>query len=186
MHCFYISWRQAEDADGDLEDEDDEEMLLPPRRRQHDHEAEDDDDERGRSSHPAQSSVLYQDLLMSDVEDDASDEEGDNPFSGEDKTQNHFTSLQLVNGQTQMLRHNQRTTSSRSSISVLASEALKVLFKQLALRTVSRLSNWTKLTRKQLWKRPSSACSSWRRLNASTDPLQSTLLQTFNVERHQR
>ncbi|XP_015251266.1 PREDICTED: transcription initiation factor TFIID subunit 1 isoform X4 [Cyprinodon variegatus] len=72
----------AEDADGDLEDEDDEEMLLPPRRRQHDHEAEDDDDERGRSSHPAQSSVLYQDLLMSDVEDDASDEEGDNPFSG--------------------------------------------------------------------------------------------------------
>ncbi|XP_038150446.1 transcription initiation factor TFIID subunit 1 isoform X4 [Cyprinodon tularosa] len=72
----------AEDADGDLEDEDDEEMLLPPRRRQHDHEAEDDDDERGRSSHPAQSSVLYQDLLMSDVEDNASDEEGDNPFSG--------------------------------------------------------------------------------------------------------
>ncbi|XP_014849864.1 PREDICTED: transcription initiation factor TFIID subunit 1-like isoform X4 [Poecilia mexicana] len=71
----------AEDADGDLEDEDDEEMLLPPRRRLHDVE---DDDERGhvRSNHPAQSSVLYQDLLMSDVEDDASDEEGDNPFSG--------------------------------------------------------------------------------------------------------
>ncbi|XP_027886835.1 transcription initiation factor TFIID subunit 1 isoform X4 [Xiphophorus couchianus] len=68
----------AEDADGDLEDEDDEEMLLPPRRRLH------DDDERGhgRSNHPAQSSVLYQDLLMSDGEDDASDEEGDNPFSG--------------------------------------------------------------------------------------------------------
>uniref|UniRef100_M4AAG9 Transcription initiation factor TFIID subunit n=1 Tax=Xiphophorus maculatus TaxID=8083 RepID=M4AAG9_XIPMA len=43
-----------------------------------------DDDERGhgRSNHPAQSSVLYQDLLMSDGEDDASDEEGDNPFSG--------------------------------------------------------------------------------------------------------
>uniref|UniRef100_A0A087XCD7 TAF1 RNA polymerase II, TATA box binding protein (TBP)-associated factor n=1 Tax=Poecilia formosa TaxID=48698 RepID=A0A087XCD7_POEFO len=71
----------AEDADGDLEDEDDEEMLLPPRRRLHDVE---DDDERGhgRLTHPAQSSVLYQDLLMSDVEDDASDEEGDNPFSG--------------------------------------------------------------------------------------------------------
>uniref|UniRef100_A0A096M2V1 Transcription initiation factor TFIID subunit n=1 Tax=Poecilia formosa TaxID=48698 RepID=A0A096M2V1_POEFO len=50
--------QQAEDADGDLEDEDDE------------------------VTHPAQSSVLYQDLLMSDVEDDASDEEGDNPFSG--------------------------------------------------------------------------------------------------------
>ncbi|MEQ2257069.1 Transcription initiation factor TFIID subunit 1, partial [Ilyodon furcidens] len=73
----------AEDADGDLEDEDDEEMLLPPRRRPHDHELEDDDDERGhgRSNHPAQSSVLYQDLLMSDGEDDATDEEGDNPFS---------------------------------------------------------------------------------------------------------
>uniref|UniRef100_A0A3Q2FW16 Transcription initiation factor TFIID subunit n=1 Tax=Cyprinodon variegatus TaxID=28743 RepID=A0A3Q2FW16_CYPVA len=71
-------------ASGSLprESSNDEEMLLPPRRRQHDHEAEDDDDERGRSSHPAQSSVLYQDLLMSDVEDDASDEEGDNPFSG--------------------------------------------------------------------------------------------------------
>ncbi|XP_014897539.1 transcription initiation factor TFIID subunit 1 isoform X3 [Poecilia latipinna] len=71
----------AEDAYGDLEDEDDEEMLLPPRRRLHDVE---DDDERGhgRLTHPAQSSVLYQDLLMSDVEDDASDEEGDNPFSG--------------------------------------------------------------------------------------------------------
>ncbi|XP_047235418.1 transcription initiation factor TFIID subunit 1 isoform X4 [Girardinichthys multiradiatus] len=73
----------AEDADGDLEDEDDEEMLLPPRRRPHDHELEDDDDEggHGRSNHPAQSSVLYQDLLMSDGEDDATDEEGDNPFS---------------------------------------------------------------------------------------------------------
>ncbi|XP_035999145.1 transcription initiation factor TFIID subunit 1 isoform X2 [Fundulus heteroclitus] len=76
----------AEDADGDLEDEDDEEMLLPPRRRPHDHDAEeeeDDDEERGhgRANHPAQSSVLYQDLLMSDGEDDASDEEGDNPFS---------------------------------------------------------------------------------------------------------
>ncbi|KAM4726972.1 transcription initiation factor TFIID subunit 1 isoform 2-T2 [Anableps anableps] len=73
----------AEDADGDLEDEDDEEMLLPPRRRLHDRDVEDDDDDRahGRSNHPAQSSVLYQDLLMSDGEDDASDEEGDNPFS---------------------------------------------------------------------------------------------------------
>ncbi|KAK7925576.1 hypothetical protein WMY93_007886 [Mugilogobius chulae] len=71
----------AEDADGDLEDEDDEdEMLLPPRRRMHDDD-EDDYDEDSRSNRPAQSSVLYQDLLMSDGEDDASEEEGDNPFS---------------------------------------------------------------------------------------------------------
>ncbi|XP_061595818.1 transcription initiation factor TFIID subunit 1 isoform X3 [Cololabis saira] len=76
---------QAEDAEGDLEDDDDdEELLLPPRRRLHDPDDDDDDDEegeRGRSSHPAQASVLYQDLLMSDGEDDASEEEGDNPFS---------------------------------------------------------------------------------------------------------
>ena len=77
---------QAEDAEGDLEDEDDdEEMLLPPRRRLHDHEDEeeyeDDEGEDGRSNRPAQASVLYQDLLMSDGEDDASEEEGDNPFS---------------------------------------------------------------------------------------------------------
>ncbi|XP_058482755.1 transcription initiation factor TFIID subunit 1 isoform X7 [Solea solea] len=75
----------AEDAEGDLEDEDDEEdMLLPPRRRLHDHddeEEEEDEGEDGRSNHPAQASVLYQDLLMSDGEDDASEEEGDNPFS---------------------------------------------------------------------------------------------------------
>uniref|UniRef100_A0A673WIC3 Transcription initiation factor TFIID subunit n=1 Tax=Salmo trutta TaxID=8032 RepID=A0A673WIC3_SALTR len=48
----------AEDGEGDLEDEDDEEEIRP-----------------------AQASVLYQDLLMSDGEDDASEEEGDNPFS---------------------------------------------------------------------------------------------------------
>ncbi|XP_024121569.1 transcription initiation factor TFIID subunit 1 isoform X5 [Oryzias melastigma] len=76
----------AEDAEGDLEDEDDdEEMLLPPRRRAHDQDEDDDDDDEERdhrrSNHPAQSSVLYQDLLMSDGEDDASEEEGDNPFS---------------------------------------------------------------------------------------------------------
>uniref|UniRef100_A0AAQ5ZGZ2 Transcription initiation factor TFIID subunit n=1 Tax=Amphiprion ocellaris TaxID=80972 RepID=A0AAQ5ZGZ2_AMPOC len=51
----------AEDAEGDLEDDDDEEEML--------------------SNRPAQASVLYQDLLMSDGEDDASEEEGDNPFS---------------------------------------------------------------------------------------------------------
>uniref|UniRef100_A0AAY5L3L7 Transcription initiation factor TFIID subunit n=1 Tax=Esox lucius TaxID=8010 RepID=A0AAY5L3L7_ESOLU len=49
---------QAEDGEGDLEDEEDEEEIRP-----------------------AQASVLYQDLLMSDGEDDASEEEGDNPFS---------------------------------------------------------------------------------------------------------
>uniref|UniRef100_A0A4W6FV09 Transcription initiation factor TFIID subunit n=1 Tax=Lates calcarifer TaxID=8187 RepID=A0A4W6FV09_LATCA len=42
---------------------------------------EEEDDEDGRSNRPAQASVLYQDLLMSDGEDDASEEEGDNPFS---------------------------------------------------------------------------------------------------------
>uniref|UniRef100_A0A7N5ZVY0 Transcription initiation factor TFIID subunit n=1 Tax=Anabas testudineus TaxID=64144 RepID=A0A7N5ZVY0_ANATE len=39
------------------------------------------DGENRRSNRPAQASVLYQDLLMSDGEDDASEEEGDNPFS---------------------------------------------------------------------------------------------------------
>lgn len=58
-------------------------MLLPPRRRVHDQEEEEEeDDEDGLSNRPAQASVLYQDLLMSDGEDDASEEEGDNPFSG--------------------------------------------------------------------------------------------------------
>lgn len=75
---------QAEDAEGDLEDEDDDdEMLLPPRRRAHDQDEDEEEREHRRSSHPAQSSVLYQDLLMSDGEDDASEEEGDNPFSCE-------------------------------------------------------------------------------------------------------
>ncbi|XP_037544022.1 transcription initiation factor TFIID subunit 1-like [Nematolebias whitei] len=56
-------------------------MLLPPRRRPHGQDDEDEQRQHGRSNHPAQSSVLYQDLLMSDGEDDASEEEGDNPFS---------------------------------------------------------------------------------------------------------
>uniref|UniRef100_A0A8C7ZN02 Transcription initiation factor TFIID subunit n=1 Tax=Oryzias sinensis TaxID=183150 RepID=A0A8C7ZN02_9TELE len=60
---------------------DDDEMLLPPRRRAHDQDEDEEEREHRRSSHPAQSSVLYQDLLMSDGEDDASEEEGDNPFS---------------------------------------------------------------------------------------------------------
>ncbi|XP_073670753.1 transcription initiation factor TFIID subunit 1 isoform X3 [Paramisgurnus dabryanus] len=68
----------AEDGDLDDEDEeDDDELLIRPQR--HMHGDEEDDDDEG-SSRPAQASVLYQDLLMSDA-DDASDEEGDNPFS---------------------------------------------------------------------------------------------------------
>uniref|UniRef100_A0A672JP09 Transcription initiation factor TFIID subunit n=1 Tax=Salarias fasciatus TaxID=181472 RepID=A0A672JP09_SALFA len=70
---------------GSLPREPSEDMLLPPRRRLHEHEEEEEDEEEegddGRSSRPAQASVLYQDLLMSDGEDDASEEEGDNPFS---------------------------------------------------------------------------------------------------------
>ncbi|XP_063059950.1 transcription initiation factor TFIID subunit 1 isoform X2 [Engraulis encrasicolus] len=84
----------AEDGEGDQYDEDDEDMmLLPPRglvvRRgpvgggmhggNEEDEYEEDEDEG--SSRPPQASVLYQDLLMSDGEDDASEEEGDNPFS---------------------------------------------------------------------------------------------------------
>uniref|UniRef100_A0A4W4EMP7 Transcription initiation factor TFIID subunit 1 n=1 Tax=Electrophorus electricus TaxID=8005 RepID=A0A4W4EMP7_ELEEL len=63
--------------EGDLDDDDDDEMLLPPRRQLED---EDEEYDEG-SSRPAQASVLYQDLLMSDGEDDGSEEEGDNPFS---------------------------------------------------------------------------------------------------------
>lgn len=72
---------QVEDGDLDDEDDDDEddELLMRPPRRMHIDEDDDDDDEG--SSRPAQASVLYQDLLMSDAEDDASEEEGDNPFS---------------------------------------------------------------------------------------------------------
>uniref|UniRef100_A0A668AKH4 Transcription initiation factor TFIID subunit 1 n=1 Tax=Myripristis murdjan TaxID=586833 RepID=A0A668AKH4_9TELE len=44
-------------------------------------EEEEEEGEDEGSSRPAQASVLYQDLLMSDGEDDASEEEGDNPFS---------------------------------------------------------------------------------------------------------
>uniref|UniRef100_A0A8C7KUI3 Transcription initiation factor TFIID subunit n=1 Tax=Oncorhynchus kisutch TaxID=8019 RepID=A0A8C7KUI3_ONCKI len=69
-------------ASVNLEDEDDEEeMLLPPPRRRLQGHNDDDYDEDEGSSRPAQASVLYQDLLMSDGEDDASEEEGDNPFS---------------------------------------------------------------------------------------------------------
>uniref|UniRef100_A0A7N8YMY2 Transcription initiation factor TFIID subunit n=1 Tax=Mastacembelus armatus TaxID=205130 RepID=A0A7N8YMY2_9TELE len=67
-----------EESDVDIEgfeEEDDGKPKTP---------APEDDEEEGeerRSNRPPQSSVLYQDLLMSDGEDDASEEEGDNPFS---------------------------------------------------------------------------------------------------------
>uniref|UniRef100_A0A8C9W6W8 Transcription initiation factor TFIID subunit n=1 Tax=Scleropages formosus TaxID=113540 RepID=A0A8C9W6W8_SCLFO len=54
-------------------------QVWGERRRLHGHDEDDEEDEG--SSRPAQASVLYQDLLMSDGEDDASEEEGDNPFS---------------------------------------------------------------------------------------------------------
>uniref|UniRef100_A0A9J8BPV6 Transcription initiation factor TFIID subunit n=2 Tax=Cyprinus carpio TaxID=7962 RepID=A0A9J8BPV6_CYPCA len=71
----------AEEGDLDDEDEedDDDELLMRSQRRMHRDDEEEEDDES--SSRPAQASVLYQDLLMSDAEDDASEEEGDNPFS---------------------------------------------------------------------------------------------------------
>uniref|UniRef100_A0A4W6FVY4 Transcription initiation factor TFIID subunit 1 n=1 Tax=Lates calcarifer TaxID=8187 RepID=A0A4W6FVY4_LATCA len=65
-----------EESDVDIEgfeEEDDGKPKTPA--------PEEEDDEDGRSNRPAQASVLYQDLLMSDGEDDASEEEGDNPFS---------------------------------------------------------------------------------------------------------
>uniref|UniRef100_A0A4W6FU06 Transcription initiation factor TFIID subunit n=1 Tax=Lates calcarifer TaxID=8187 RepID=A0A4W6FU06_LATCA len=52
-------------------------LVVAPEKRG----GQEEDDEDGRSNRPAQASVLYQDLLMSDGEDDASEEEGDNPFS---------------------------------------------------------------------------------------------------------
>uniref|UniRef100_A0A6Q2YD70 Transcription initiation factor TFIID subunit n=1 Tax=Esox lucius TaxID=8010 RepID=A0A6Q2YD70_ESOLU len=54
-------------------------LLAVPEKRGG-HQDDDYDDDEG-SRRPAQASVLYQDLLMSDGEDDASEEEGDNPFS---------------------------------------------------------------------------------------------------------
>uniref|UniRef100_A0A8C1UC63 Transcription initiation factor TFIID subunit n=1 Tax=Cyprinus carpio TaxID=7962 RepID=A0A8C1UC63_CYPCA len=54
--------------------------LIPPTPEKRGGDDEDEEDDES-SSRPAQASVLYQDLLMSDAEDDASEEEGDNPFS---------------------------------------------------------------------------------------------------------
>uniref|UniRef100_A0A665WVX1 Transcription initiation factor TFIID subunit 1 n=1 Tax=Echeneis naucrates TaxID=173247 RepID=A0A665WVX1_ECHNA len=56
-------------------------VVTPEKRGGQEEEDDDDEGDDGRSSRPAQASVLYQDLLMSDGEDDASEEEGDNPFS---------------------------------------------------------------------------------------------------------
>uniref|UniRef100_A0A3Q3KDS3 Transcription initiation factor TFIID subunit 1 n=1 Tax=Monopterus albus TaxID=43700 RepID=A0A3Q3KDS3_MONAL len=55
-------------------------LVIAPEKRGG-QEEEEEEEEDGRSNRPAQASVLYQDLLMSDGEDDASEEEGDNPFS---------------------------------------------------------------------------------------------------------
>ncbi|XP_033834924.1 transcription initiation factor TFIID subunit 1 isoform X7 [Periophthalmus magnuspinnatus] len=101
----------AEDAEGDLEDDDDEdEMLLPPRRRMHDEDEEEDDEgEDSRSNRPAQSSVLYQDLLMSDGEDDASEEEGDNPFSSIQLSESGSDSDREVDVRPQPPRRTQET-----------------------------------------------------------------------------
>uniref|UniRef100_A0AAQ5YEE7 Transcription initiation factor TFIID subunit n=1 Tax=Amphiprion ocellaris TaxID=80972 RepID=A0AAQ5YEE7_AMPOC len=55
-------------------------LVVAPEKRGGQEEEEEDGEDR-RSNRPAQASVLYQDLLMSDGEDDASEEEGDNPFS---------------------------------------------------------------------------------------------------------
>ncbi|KAJ0062114.1 hypothetical protein NL108_015687, partial [Boleophthalmus pectinirostris] len=103
--------RGGQDAEGDLEDDDDEdEMLLPPRRRMHDEDDEDDDEgEDSRSNRPAQSSVLYQDLLMSDGEDDASEEEGDNPFSSIQLSESGSDSDREVDVRPQPPRRTQET-----------------------------------------------------------------------------
>uniref|UniRef100_A0A671VTW0 Transcription initiation factor TFIID subunit n=1 Tax=Sparus aurata TaxID=8175 RepID=A0A671VTW0_SPAAU len=56
-------------------------LVVAPEKRGGQEEEEEEEEDDGRSNRPAQASVLYQDLLMSDGEDDASEEEGDNPFS---------------------------------------------------------------------------------------------------------
>uniref|UniRef100_A0A668AR71 Transcription initiation factor TFIID subunit n=1 Tax=Myripristis murdjan TaxID=586833 RepID=A0A668AR71_9TELE len=67
-----------EESDVDIEgfEEEDDGKPKTPAPEEEEEEGEDEG-----SSRPAQASVLYQDLLMSDGEDDASEEEGDNPFS---------------------------------------------------------------------------------------------------------
>uniref|UniRef100_A0A4W5P853 Transcription initiation factor TFIID subunit n=1 Tax=Hucho hucho TaxID=62062 RepID=A0A4W5P853_9TELE len=69
-----------EESDVDIEGFEEEDDDGKPKTPAPGHEDDDYDEDEG-SSRPAQASVLYQDLLMSDGEDDASEEEGDNPFS---------------------------------------------------------------------------------------------------------
>uniref|UniRef100_A0A8C7KV63 Bromo domain-containing protein n=1 Tax=Oncorhynchus kisutch TaxID=8019 RepID=A0A8C7KV63_ONCKI len=71
--CFQGRHRRLgeEESDVDIEGFEEEEYDCKPKTPAPDE----------GSSRPAQASVLYQDLLMSDGEDDASEEEGDNPFS---------------------------------------------------------------------------------------------------------
>uniref|UniRef100_A0A672JP48 Transcription initiation factor TFIID subunit n=1 Tax=Salarias fasciatus TaxID=181472 RepID=A0A672JP48_SALFA len=72
-----------EESDVDIEgfEEEDDGKPKTPAPAEDAEDLEDDDDEEDMLLRPAQASVLYQDLLMSDGEDDASEEEGDNPFS---------------------------------------------------------------------------------------------------------
>ncbi|XP_030921797.1 transcription initiation factor TFIID subunit 1-like, partial [Geospiza fortis] len=73
-----------EDSDVDIEgfDEDDDGKPKTPAPEVEDADGDLADEEEGSAQQP-QASVLYEDLLMSDGEDDddGSDEEGDNPFS---------------------------------------------------------------------------------------------------------
>uniref|UniRef100_A0AAQ5XQQ6 Transcription initiation factor TFIID subunit 1 n=1 Tax=Amphiprion ocellaris TaxID=80972 RepID=A0AAQ5XQQ6_AMPOC len=70
-----------EESDVDIEGFEEDDDGKPKTPAPEDEEEEEEDGEDRRSNRPAQASVLYQDLLMSDGEDDASEEEGDNPFS---------------------------------------------------------------------------------------------------------
>uniref|UniRef100_A0A669PVB2 Transcription initiation factor TFIID subunit n=1 Tax=Phasianus colchicus TaxID=9054 RepID=A0A669PVB2_PHACC len=90
LFVFPIQMRQGrgrlgeEDSDVDIEgfDEDDDGKPKTPAPEVEDADGDLADEEEGSTQQP-QASVLYEDLLMSDGEDDddGSDEEGDNPFS---------------------------------------------------------------------------------------------------------
>ncbi|NWZ19691.1 TAF1 factor, partial [Asarcornis scutulata] len=90
LRCFLFTMRQGrgrlgeEDSDVDIEgfDEDDDGKPKTPAPEVEDADGDLADEEEGSAQQP-QASVLYEDLLMSDGEDDddGSDEEGDNPFS---------------------------------------------------------------------------------------------------------
>uniref|UniRef100_A0A673N2Z0 Transcription initiation factor TFIID subunit 1-like n=1 Tax=Sinocyclocheilus rhinocerous TaxID=307959 RepID=A0A673N2Z0_9TELE len=70
-----------EESDVDIEGYEEDDDGKPKTPAPGDLDDEDEDDEDDLLIRPAHASVLYQDLLMSDAEDDASEEEGDNPFS---------------------------------------------------------------------------------------------------------